>query len=560
MSSSLLPSNHDEFSSKAYWDRFFKQRNNNAFEWYGEHRDMATQLRRCTSRTNNILVIGCGNSNFSFDYYADGYERITNMDFSQLVIDEMSKKNDLAGVNMAWDVADMTDMHQYRDGSFDVVFDKGALDALMSTNSAGSSAQARQMFSEIRRVLSKGGKYVCITLGEDYIFDSLVKFFVLGTAEWEMNIEAVNGNGKKKQKSPFKTFFIVITLTGGSSGSVSMSLDRYGNDLQSPVLVPAADVQEVVKAIQQHHSSQFDIGEIRLDRFQSIDLWDDAKKSGAGNGSNGSGVPRFTVIVVDAALQARRLCAVFFVPAGRESEYQFSTQDGLLQIAGQAQCKRLLAVRCNRPHTFPDMAQLQAELSPVAMGLKPLPDPACDEQIPYMQLDTTNEWETIDTGVSAVSGEYHVEEGPDDSKSDAVLRRLIFLQNQNFVQTEVRMVERRAPGGKGGSKKGGCKGKRQKGAVKTAPSSADDDSLEFDFTYLDDHHKCTLLACVLSPQVVIHGCRLNSSLAEKKKALKDLEKVVGAHSAFATEGMAAGSWWAWAAVPWACCCSATCRR
>jgi hypothetical protein len=56
----------------------------------------------------------------------------------------------------------------------------------------------------------------------------------------------------------------------------------------------------------------------------------------------------------------RRSAAVFFVPSGRESEYQFSTPGGLATIAEQAQCRRLLAVRCNRPHEFPAMDQLQA--------------------------------------------------------------------------------------------------------------------------------------------------------------------------------------------------------
>ena len=33
-----------------------------------------------------------------------------------------------------WDVGDMTDMNIYDDNSFDHIYDKGALDALMSTN------------------------------------------------------------------------------------------------------------------------------------------------------------------------------------------------------------------------------------------------------------------------------------------------------------------------------------------------------------------------------------------------------------------------------------------
>ena len=69
---------------------------------------------------------------------------------------------------------------------------------------------------------------------------------------------------------------------------------------------------------------------------------------------------------------------MFFVPSGREAEYQFSTLDGLIGIAAQAQCRRLLVVRCNRPHVFPLMTSplLQQELSPIAMSLRPRDMPA----------------------------------------------------------------------------------------------------------------------------------------------------------------------------------------
>ena len=32
---SLLPSHHDQFRSKDYWDRFFLERGGEQFEWYG---------------------------------------------------------------------------------------------------------------------------------------------------------------------------------------------------------------------------------------------------------------------------------------------------------------------------------------------------------------------------------------------------------------------------------------------------------------------------------------------------------------------------------------------
>ena len=40
-----------------------------------------------------ILMLGCGNANFSADLYDDGYKNITNVDISSVVIQQMIEKN-----------------------------------------------------------------------------------------------------------------------------------------------------------------------------------------------------------------------------------------------------------------------------------------------------------------------------------------------------------------------------------------------------------------------------------------------------------------------------------
>lgn len=37
---SLLPSHHDQFRSKEYWDRFFLERGGEQFEWYGTYEEI----------------------------------------------------------------------------------------------------------------------------------------------------------------------------------------------------------------------------------------------------------------------------------------------------------------------------------------------------------------------------------------------------------------------------------------------------------------------------------------------------------------------------------------
>ena len=115
-------------------------------------------------------------------------------------------------------------------------------------------------------------------------------------------------------------------------------------------------------------------------------------------------------------------------------------------------------------------------------------------------------WEVLESDKTAISGEYIVEEREVEGRDDAVMRRLIFFQNQHFVQTEARLVCRK-PGlsgkVKGKSKAKGKNKTREKGKEKEKEKEKvidvafEDvqaiDDFEFDLSYLDDHHRCFLV-------------------------------------------------------------------
>ena len=119
-------------------------------------------------------------------------------------------------------------------------------------------------------------------------------------------------------------------------------------------------------------------------------------------------------------------------------------------IAELANCRRLIAVRCNLPHVFPsDPAEIQRELNPHMVPLFP----TCKtegEQVPYMAVGNDDSWQRIASGKTEMSGEYIVEaadvgeeeeeEERIDRKVEKKMRRLRFLQNQQFVQTEVQLT------------------------------------------------------------------------------------------------------------------------
>jgi hypothetical protein len=84
----------------------------------------------------------------------------------------------------------------------------------------------------------------------------------------------------------------------------------------------------------------------------------------------------------------------------------------------------------------------------------------------------------------------------------------VFLQSQNFIQTEVRMIEKKESSNN--SKSGSGKGKDKK-ASKTAKDkdkkSKEEVTMEFDYSYLDDHHRAVLTSLALTPDIIRRGSK-----------------------------------------------------
>ena len=83
-----------------------------------------------TKKNMKILILGCGNADFGPDLYDDGFENIVNVDYSEVVINQMQEKHGEKRPKMKWLVMDITDMKEFETDSFDIVLDKGMVDTL----------------------------------------------------------------------------------------------------------------------------------------------------------------------------------------------------------------------------------------------------------------------------------------------------------------------------------------------------------------------------------------------------------------------------------------------
>lgn len=118
----------EKFKEKQYWDERYETEEN--FDWFCQLSSFEHLLFQHIKPSDRILNLGCGNSSLSASLYEKGYQNIDNVDFSQTVISRMKEKTLYVMPNMRWHVMDMLDL-AFDGGSFDVVLDKGSMDALM---------------------------------------------------------------------------------------------------------------------------------------------------------------------------------------------------------------------------------------------------------------------------------------------------------------------------------------------------------------------------------------------------------------------------------------------
>jgi ubiquinone/menaquinone biosynthesis C-methylase UbiE len=202
------------YGEMGYWDkRYEATADGNSYDWYmGWKRLKKTIVEKLSGASEgkvdaasvHTLMVGCGNSEMSADMYEDGFTSIMSFDYSEVVIRKMKEKHGDATPGMEFEVADARDL-RYDSASFDLVVDKGTLDAILCGGNSGSNSKA--MLSEVARVLKPGGVFVIITYGEP---DSRLEHLESPRYGWTVEHELV---GAKRQH------FYTMTKKGSSSSA-----------------------------------------------------------------------------------------------------------------------------------------------------------------------------------------------------------------------------------------------------------------------------------------------------------------------------------------------------
>eukprot|EP00929_Paragymnodinium_shiwhaense_P047281 TRINITY_DN23977_c0_g1_i1.p1 TRINITY_DN23977_c0_g1~~TRINITY_DN23977_c0_g1_i1.p1 ORF type:complete len:297 (-),score=58.48 TRINITY_DN23977_c0_g1_i1:283-1041(-) len=174
-----------------FWDKKYESTGESQ-EWLLGYADIASFFEAVVKDKGvTILVLGCGDAPFSADLHAAGYQNVTNVDNSAVVIEKMAEKHP----EMTWVVADATNMEGIADEAYDVIIEKTLVDNFVAIKGGDKDFLITNMWAEVWRALRPGGRYFSL----NFIMESCEKGWTRRALDrWSEQI------GEAMGRSPWK--------------------------------------------------------------------------------------------------------------------------------------------------------------------------------------------------------------------------------------------------------------------------------------------------------------------------------------------------------------------
>ncbi|XP_021570539.1 endothelin-converting enzyme 2 isoform X1 [Carlito syrichta] len=160
-----LPERNCGYCEVQYWDQRYQDAVDSApYEWFGDFASFRSILEPELRPKDRILVLGCGNSALSYELFLGGFPDVTSVDYSSVVVATMRAR--YAHVpKLRWETMDVR-MLDFPSSSFDVVLEKGTLDALLAGEQDPWTVSSEGVHT-VDQVLSEMVEYKRATLQDE---------------------------------------------------------------------------------------------------------------------------------------------------------------------------------------------------------------------------------------------------------------------------------------------------------------------------------------------------------------------------------------------------------
>ncbi|KHJ40836.1 UTP--glucose-1-phosphate uridylyltransferase [Trichuris suis] len=409
----------ESFTEKSYWEDF-SRRNGDKYEWYTDSAAFATYVRRYAKVTDNILEVGCGISSFAEYLYGSGFKKITSIDYVKWIVRKQQSRN-RRRPGLRFVCADVKKMDQFSNEEFNVVVDKGTLDTLMPTESEKNVAAVFAAFAEIDRVLATSGRYIVISLCQEFVVRAWLDFF--GTGKYLLRAIRIDPKTCCNEQTFVLPVFCLVAT-------------KLRVPLRSPLL-EVVNGSDVKKCEDRAHfadslrSSQ-DYNRICF-RLRYKD-WDDEVSLTFSKYHEGD-MKQFQVFVLENKNLAKyfRECCVFLVPGDRKDQWIFSTPEGRLRLCCLCLSRRLAVVIPEGENSTYELSWMKNVMDDVVPDF--LPSHIRANDVEYLSTGDDDFTSTIrERKSSTLFGEYViVDETMDRSTTKRCLR---FSNRQGVTQSE----------------------------------------------------------------------------------------------------------------------------
>jgi len=254
---------------------------------------------------------------------------------------------------------DVNDM-KIEDNKFNVVVDKGTLDAMMSSEEGDNAIE--KAFKEITRILKDGGRYLVLSLAQDNVLQHILDYF--SSHKWLIRIHKVSldeCSSTGEWRMPLYLFvFIKVSV---NIKLIEICLD----DNEKPKrLNDKAEAKKIIKEQQYYAMIRNNLASKGPAKdLPEIELFSSDDDVNA----------RYSIRVIDCKTN-RKPFGIFIVPQGQEHTWMGS-KEGQQDLAKSAGFGRLAVVYLNRNHSYENedkcgMDLIKAELSSKIMQLAPI--------------------------------------------------------------------------------------------------------------------------------------------------------------------------------------------